>query len=147
VVHVWTALLTFVLALLFFRLVGFEDILFWSLLCGVFQLIPILGPSLIMFAIAAYAFAIGDTAQGVLCLAVGYPVVAFAPDVVFRSIMMGRRAKFSALLLLLGFIGGLVSLGAIGFILGPFVLVLLAEAAKFASERMREHNKEKAAQT
>lgn len=142
VIHVGTALLTFVVAVPFFWLAGFSDVFFWSLLCGVFQLIPVLGPSLIMFAIAAYAFATGDnTTQGILCLAVGYPVVALAPDIVFRSIMMSRQVKFSALLLLLGFVGGLVSMGAIGFIIGPFVLALLAESANFASERMREHNK------
>ena len=42
---------------------------------------------------------------------------------------------------LLGFVGGIVSLGIIGFVVGPFVLVLLAEALSFASEKMREHNR------
>lgn len=139
VVHVATAVITFVLALPFFALIGFKNILFWSLVCAIFQLIPIVGPSLIMFAIAAYAFAIGDSTGGILCLTVGYPVVAVVPDVVFRPIMMGRQAKLSALLLLLGFIGGLVSMGAIGFVLGPLALALLAESLRFASERMKAH--------
>ena len=140
VVHVGTALVTFVLALPFFALTGYtEHLIFWSLLCGIFQLVPVLGPSVIMFAIAAYAYATGDSRAGILCLAVGYPLVAVVPDWVFRPIMMGRRAKLSALLLLLGFIGGLVSMGAIGFVLGPLALTLLAEALSFASERMRAH--------
>ena len=140
VVHAGTAALTFVLALPFFALIGFSDhLIFWSILCGAFQLVPVLGPSMIMFSIAAYAFATGDSTAGVLCLTVGYPVVALVPDVVFRPIMMGRQARFSALLLLLGFIGGLASMGAIGFILGPLVLTLLAQSLGFASERMRAH--------
>ncbi len=140
VVHVATALLTFVLALPFFVLIGYtEHLIFWSLLCGIFQLVPLLGPSVIMFAIAAYAFATGDSTAGTLCLAVGYPFVAIVPDVVFRPIMMGRNVKLSALLLLLGFIGGIVSMGAIGFVLGPLVLTLLAVALGFASERMRAY--------
>lgn len=140
VVHVGTAVITFILALPFFALIGFSDILFWSLLCAVFQLVPVLGPSLIMFSIAAYAFATGNNTAGTLCLAVGYPVVAVVPDVVFRPIMMGRKVKLSALLLLLGFIGGLMSVGAIGFILGPLLLVMLSEALVLSSERLREHN-------
>lgn len=143
VVHVGTAVITFILALPFFALIGFSDILFWSLLCAVFQLVPVLGPSMIMFSIAAYAFATGDSTAGTLCLAVGYPVVAVVPDVVFRPIMMGRKVKLSALLLLLGFIGGLMSAGAIGFILGPLLLVMLSEALALASERLREHNEAK----
>ena len=94
---------------------------------------------MIMFAIAAYAFAKGDSTAGILCLTVGYPVVALVPDVIFRPIMMGRQARFSALLLLLGFIGGLASMGAIGFILGPLALTMLAQALGFASERMKAH--------
>ncbi len=140
VVHVGTAIITFILAIPFFALIGFSDIVFWSLLCAVFQLVPVLGPSLIMFSIAAYAFATGDSTAGTLCLAVGYPVVAVVPDVVFRPIMMGRKVKLSALLLLLGFIGGLMSAGAIGFIIGPLLLVMLSEALVLASERLREHN-------
>lgn len=140
--HVGTAVLTFVVALPLFWLIGLGDVIFWSLLCGVFQLIPVLGPSLIMFAIAAYTFATGDTTSGVLCLAVGYPVVALAPDIVFRGIMMSRGINVSALLLLLGFVGGIMSLGIIGFVVGPFVLALLAESLRLASEKMREHNRE-----
>jgi len=141
VVHVATAIVTFVLAVPFFWLIGFSNVFFWSLLCGVVQLIPLLGPSLIMFAIAIYAFATGNTTAGVLCLAVGYPVVAAAPDLVFRPVMMGRHSKLNPLLLLLGFVGGLMSLGAIGFMVGPLALALLAEALKLASEHLRAHNK------
>jgi predicted PurR-regulated permease PerM len=140
VVHVGTAVITFVLALPFFALIGYSDhLFFWSLLCCVFQLVPLLGPSIIMFSISAYAFATDDTTAGVLCLALGYPVVAVVPDVVFRPIMMGRGVKLSPLLLLLGFIGGVASMGAIGFVLGPLALTLLAESLEFASERMRSH--------
>jgi len=90
-----------------------------------------------MFAISAYTFSIGDPTAGILCLVVGYPVVSMLPDLVFRPVMMGREARINPLLMLLGFFGGMLSMGIIGFVLGPLALSLLCEALRFALEQMR----------
>ncbi len=137
VVHATTALITIILAIPFFYLIGYgNQVLFWSLLCGTFQLIPVLGPSLIMAAIAIYAFAQGDTATGVLVLFVGYPVVAALPDLVFRPLLLRGKMKVDASLLILGFFAGVVSMGMIGFVLGPLILKLLLEAMKMTHEKL-----------
>jgi len=135
VVHVATAVITVILALPFFQLIGYgQHLLFWSLLCGSFQLIPVLGPSLIMAAIAIYAFAQGDTTTGVLVLSVGYPVVAAVPDLVFRPLLLKGKMKMGAGTLILGFFAGIVSMGMIGFVLGPLLLKLLVESGKLTWE-------------
>ncbi|MGD8362010.1 MAG: AI-2E family transporter [Gemmatimonadota bacterium] len=137
VVHVVTAVITVALALPFFHLIGFGDqILFWSLLCGTFQLIPVLGPSLIMVAIGIYAFAQGDNTTGVLVLLIGYPVVAGTPDLVFRPLLLRSGMKVDASILILGFFAGVVSMGMIGFVLGPLILKLLIEAMKMTHEEL-----------
>jgi predicted PurR-regulated permease PerM len=137
VVHAATALITVVLAIPFFYLIGFgQHLLFWSFLCGSFQLIPVLGPSLIMFAIAIYAFARGESVTGILVLTVGYPVVAAVPDLIFRPLLLRSGMKMDAGILILGFFAGIVSLGMIGFVLGPLILKLLAEAFKLTRERL-----------
>lgn len=143
VVHLGTAVLTFILALPFFWLIGFhENLMFWSLLCGIFQLIPIIGPSLIMFSIAGYAFATGDTTNGILLLAVGYPVVSAFPDIVFRPLMMGREMKLNPLILILGFFGGIMSMGLIGFAIGPLLLKILIESFKVSSDLILKNNRD-----
>jgi predicted PurR-regulated permease PerM len=137
VVHVATALITVVLAFPFFHFIGFGDqVLFWSLLCGTFQLIPVLGPSLIMVAIAIFAFAQGDSNTGFVVLLVGYPVVAGLPDLVFRPLMLRSGMKVGASVLILGFFAGVVSMGMIGFILGPLILKLLLEALTLTQEKL-----------
>jgi predicted PurR-regulated permease PerM len=139
VVHVATAILTVILALPFFQIIGYgQHLLFWSLLCGSFQLIPVLGPSLIMVAIAIYAFAQGETTTGILILSVGYPVVAAVPDLVFRPLLLRSGMKMDAGILILGFFAGIVSMGMIGFVLGPLLLKLLVEALKLTREALSE---------
>ena len=139
VVHVATALITVVLAVPFFYLIGFgEHVLFWSFLCGSFQLVPVLGPSLIMVAIAIYGFSQGDPTTGLLVLFVGYPVVAALPDFFFRPFLLRTRMKIEAAVLILGFFAGIVSVGMIGFVLGPLMLKLLVEALRLTREELAE---------
>lgn len=137
VVHVTTAVITVILAVPFFYLIDFgEHVLFWSILCGSFQLVPILGPSLIMVAIAIYAFAQGDTTTGFLVLLLGYPVVGGLPDLFFRPLLMRSGMKIDAGILILGFFAGIVSMGMIGFVLGPLLLKLLVETFKLSGEEL-----------
>lgn len=137
VVHVATALITVVLAIPFFYLIGFGDhLFFWSFLCGSFQLVPVLGPSPIMVAIAIYALAQGDPTTGLLVLFVGYPVVAALPDFFFRPLLLRSRMKIEAALLILGFFTGIVTMGMIGFVLGPLILKLLVEALKLTRSEL-----------
>ena len=139
VVHVATAIITVVLALPFFHFIGYsQHLLFWSFLCGSFQLVPVLGPSLIMVAIAIYAFAQGETTTGILVLSVGYPVVAAIPDLVFRPLLLKSGMKMDAGILILGFFAGIVSMGMIGFVLGPLLLKLLVEAVKLTRETLSD---------
>lgn len=128
-VHVATAVVTVVLAVPFSWLIGFrEHLLFWSFLCGSFQLVPVLGPSLIMVAIAIYGFAQGDTTTGLLVVFVGYPVVAGFPDLVVRPFLLRKGMHISPAILIRGFFAGIVSMAMIGFVLGPLLLKLLVEA-------------------
>jgi len=137
VVHLATVLITVVLALPFFYFIGFrEHLLFWSFLCGAFQLIPVLGPSMIMIGISIFSFAQGDTVTGVVMLTVGYPIVGGLPDLLFRPLMLRTEMKMDAAILIIGFFAGIVSMGMIGFVLGPLILRLLVESLGLTREAL-----------
>jgi len=136
IVHVATAVITFLLALPFFWLLGYDHILFFSVMAGIFQLIPILGPSLIMLFIGIYALSIGDVRGAALAAFIGYPIVCAFPDIYFRPLMMGRRAAIHPVIMWIGFFGGLVTMGIIGFILGPLFLALAVAGYRIFIEEM-----------
>lgn len=125
VVHVATALITFFLALPFFYFLGYGHILFYSVMAAMFQLVPVIGPSLLMLFLGAFALSQGDVRGGLLVALVGYPVVCALPDIYFRPLMMGRRASIHPVIMWIGFFGGLAAMGIVGFILGPLFLALL----------------------
>ncbi|WP_165394843.1 AI-2E family transporter [Methanofollis fontis] len=124
VVHVATSVITFVLAIPFFYVLGYDHILFYALMAALFQLIPILGPSIIMLFLGAYALSLGDIRGAILVALIGYPIVCALPDLYFRPLMMGRRASIHPVIMWIGFFGGLAVMGIVGFVLGPLFLAL-----------------------
>ncbi len=125
VVHVATSVITFFLALPFFYALGYGHVLFYSVMAGAFQLVPVIGPSLIMLFLGIFALSTGDVRGAIFVALVGYPIVCALPDIYFRPLMMGRRASIHPVIMWIGFFGGLAVMGIIGFVLGPLFLALL----------------------
>lgn len=125
VVQVAIAVLTFFIAIPVFYLLGYGDILFYSFFAAFCELVPILGSSVAFLLIGAYALAIGDL-QGVLILFVlGYIVVSCMPEIFIRPVLVGRRVKINPVIMFVGIIGGILTMGLAGFVLGPVIVVLL----------------------
>ncbi|RXE56697.1 hypothetical protein ABH15_00490 [Methanoculleus taiwanensis] len=125
VLHVIVALVTFVLAVPFFAILGFGDVFFYAALAAIFQLIPAVGSLVLIVFLAVYALASGDYRALALLVFVGYPLLSALPDFFLRPILMGKRVDIHPVLVLIGFIGGLGVMGLIGFVLGPLFMALL----------------------
>ncbi|MEI6839764.1 MAG: AI-2E family transporter [Methanomicrobiales archaeon] len=125
VVQLIIVIVTFILALPFFYFLGFEHVLFFSSLAGLLKIVPILGPSILMAFLAVYAISISDMTALALLIFIGYPVVCAFLDLFIRPVLMGRRTCIHPVIMWIGFVGGLYTLGLVGFVLGPLTLVLL----------------------
>ena len=126
IVQIEIAVLTFFIAMPVFWLLGYGDILFYSFFAAFCELIPVLGSSLVFILVGMYALARGDM-QGVLILFfLGYIVVSLMPEVYIRPVIVGRRVKIHPVIMFIGIIGGLLTMGLAGFVLGPVIIVLLS---------------------
>jgi len=137
VVHVGIAALTFVIAIPFFWFLGYGNVLFYSFLCAFCELIPVLGSSIVFIFLGTYALSIGDI-NGVLFLFFfGYIGVSALPEIYVRPVLMGRRVRLHPLLMLIGFFGGVITMGMAGFVLGPVFIVLLFNGYKILIEERK----------
>ena len=127
VVLVAIAALTFVISIPVFWVLGYGHILFYSFLCAICELIPVLGSSVVFIFLGAYALSIGDITGVLILFFFGYICVAALPEIFVRPVLMGRRLKLHPLLMLIGFIGGIIALGMVGFVIGPVIIVLLMD--------------------
>ena len=136
VVQVAIAVLTFFIALPVFYLLGYGNILFYSFLAAFCELIPVLGSSTAFILVGAYALALDD-ARGVFILFFfGYLIVSCVPEIWVRPVLVGRRVKINPVIMFIGIIGGLLSMGLAGFVLGPVIIVLLITSFRiYASDR------------
>jgi predicted PurR-regulated permease PerM len=138
VVQIAIAVLTFFIAIPVFYLLGYGNILFYSFLAAFCELIPVLGSSVAFILIGAYALALGDT-RGVFILFVfGYLVVSCLPEIYVRPVLVGRRVKINPVIMFIGIIGGLLTMGLAGFVLGPLIIVLIITSYRMYFDEQKE---------
>ncbi|OUJ18341.1 putative PurR-regulated permease PerM [Methanonatronarchaeum thermophilum] len=134
VVQLSTAILTFFIGLPFFYLLGYEPFIFLSLIAGVLQFIPILGPSILIVGLALFEVLIGEVVSAAIVLALGLLLIAGLPDLVLRPYLADVETGLSPSQYFIGFIGGIITIGAIGIIVGPLVIAILIKTFEVISK-------------
>jgi predicted PurR-regulated permease PerM len=140
IVQIAIAVLTFFIAIPVFWLLGYGNIIFYSFFAAFCELIPIIGSSTAFILIGAYALALGDT-RGVLVLFfLGYLVVSLVPEVYVRPVLIGRRVRINPVIMFIGIIGGILTMGLAGFVLGPLIIVLVITSYRMYTEEKKERD-------
>jgi len=125
IVQIAIAVLTFFIALPVFYLLGYGNIIFYSFLAAFCELIPVLGSSVAFILIGTYALALGDTRGVFILFFLGYLIVSCVPEIYVRPVLVGRRVKIHPLIMFIGIISGILTMGLAGFVLGPVIIVLI----------------------
>jgi predicted PurR-regulated permease PerM len=129
-----TALGTFLIALPVFFAWGYSSPFALATVAAILQFIPVVGPSVLIAALVIGEFLAGDVVGAVGIGVVGGGLIAWLPDLAIRPRLARRTADLDGSLYFIGFVGGLLSLGAIGVIVGPLVVALLAETAGLVAD-------------
>lgn len=119
---------TFIVSLPVFFLLGYDIPVTLSFIAGVLQFLPIVGPSVLLGVLAIYQLTVGAVFEAVLVLVVGGVVIAWLPDILIRPRLARLTSKIPGTLYFIGFVGGLLTVGAVGIIAGPLAVALLVEA-------------------
>jgi predicted PurR-regulated permease PerM len=138
IVQVAIAILTFFISVPVFYLLGYGHIFFYSFLAAFCELIPILGSSVAFILIGAFAFALGDMRGVLILLILGYFVVSALPEISVRPVLVGRRVRIHPLIMFVGIIGGLLTMGLAGFVLGPLIIIFLIDGYRIWREDRRQ---------
>jgi predicted PurR-regulated permease PerM len=136
IVQIAIAILTFFIALPVFYLLGYGNIVFYSFLAAFCELIPILGSSVAFVLIGTYSLALGDTRGVFILFFLGYLIVSCVPEIYVRPVLVGRRVKIHPLIMFIGIISGILTMGLAGFVLGPVIIVLITTSYRmYVQER------------
>ncbi|MFC5971329.1 AI-2E family transporter [Halomarina salina] len=130
-----TAFGTGLVALVVFVVLGYESVFTLAIIAGLLQFIPVLGPS-VLVAILALVDLVGptpDPTRAVLVLVGGGVLIGAVPDAVIRPRLASWAADLPTSLYFIGFVGGILTVGAVGFIAGPLVVALVIEVVELLS--------------
>ncbi len=134
-----TAVGTFFVSVVVFALLGYDFPVALATVAAVLQFVPVLGPSLLLLLLAVYHLTLGQTVAAILVFLIGGFFVAFLPDVLIRPRLARRTANLPGSIYFVGFVGGLLSLGALGVIVGPLAVALVLESAALFSSELKEN--------
>jgi predicted PurR-regulated permease PerM len=129
-----TAAGTFAVALVLFGALGYGAPFTLAVIAAVLQFIPIVGPGVLIAVLAGVDLVTGVPTRAVLVAVLGAVFVGLAPDAIIRPRLASRAAHLPTSLYFIGFTGGLLTVGPIGFIAGPLVVALLVEAVELLSQ-------------
>ncbi|HLW49474.1 MAG TPA: AI-2E family transporter [Sphingobacteriaceae bacterium] len=104
-----------------FWIFGFNDALFWGVICAVLAFIPLLGPPLIFVPAAILALTQGDNVAGIGLLVYGF-VVVINIDNVLRLVIAKRIGDIHPIITVVGVIIGIPLFGVMGLVYGPLLL-------------------------
>lgn len=121
-----------------FALAGIPNPLLWGVVMAIFALVPAIGPGIVWLPASLILFATGDLSGGLIILIGGVVVVSLI-DNLLRPILVGRDLEMSDALIMLSIIGGIVTFGFNGLIIGPVIAALfIASWSLFEQEYRHE---------
>ena len=133
VVQAATAAATSVVAYAVFALLGYETALTLAIVAGVLQFVPVVGPSIVIVTLAIVDIMAGNVPRATTVLIVGLIVVGFLPDALIRPRLAAAAGELPMTLYFVGFVGGVLTIGPLGFVLGPLAVGLLVETVQLLS--------------
>ena len=101
--------------------VGVPAVGLWALAILVLAIAQ-LPPILILGPVAIYVFSIESTTVSVMFLT--WSILVSFSDMVLKPLLLGRGVEVPMLVILLGAIGGMITMGIIGLFLGAVILTL-----------------------
>jgi hypothetical protein len=105
-------------------------------IAGMLQFIPIVGPSVLVLAMAAGDLIVENPTRAATVTVLGLVFIAYLPDPMVRPRLARRTADLPGSLYFIGFTGGLFTIGVVGVIAGPLLVALLAECVELLGEEM-----------
>jgi len=136
IVSVEVAILSFLLSLPIYYLLGYPAVVTLALMTGLAVFIPIFGPLVVMVFLILYNLATGNIPGVLIALFIIYPIVFWIPASYIRPKLMGKRVSIHPVLMMIGIIGGISVMGVIGLILGPLFIALLVSSYQILIDQL-----------
>src|SRR5579871_6912925 len=126
-----------VLAGIAFWLLGIPNTMLWTVVTGIFAVLPAVGTSFVWIPIAIYLGFSGQWGKAALLTAWGTFVVSSIDNFLY-PVLVGSKLRQHTVAILLAILGGVVIFGLSGVILGPLAFTIASTLIDFWRRRNNE---------
>ena len=106
-----------------FWVLGMHAPVLWGVVMALLSMLPAVGAAVIWFPVGIYLLATGSVWQGIVLLAFGAGVIGLV-DNVLRPYLVGKDTRMPDYVVLISTLGGIVTFGISGFVLGPLIAAM-----------------------
>jgi predicted PurR-regulated permease PerM len=134
-----TAIVQGILVGIGFAISGMPSPVVFGVLAGILALLPAGGAAIVWIPAVLYLAAVGH--WGMMTFMLIWGVIVSTSDNFLRPILVSRYAPVSAFMVFVGVVGGIAAFGAIGIVVGPVFLALVAAILEYFDEKIIAPNK------
>ena len=124
------AIITGFLSVIVFSILGIGNPFIMGVLLAVFDFIPLIGPWTIFVGLFLWYTLQGDVVYGIQVAAICYLSISLVPELYIRPKIAGTISNVHPAVMLVGILGGLISMGAVGVLAGPLILGVIVVTIK-----------------
>jgi predicted PurR-regulated permease PerM len=122
-----------------FLIFGFDDPLFWGVICIFLGFVPLIGAPLVFVPAGLIAISNGDTFSGIGIMIWGFGLVTNIDNVI-RIFISKMLANEHPLIILMGVMIGIPIFGIMGLVIGPLLLSWFLLMVKIYEEQKADEN-------
>ncbi|HWQ19334.1 MAG TPA: AI-2E family transporter [Methanotrichaceae archaeon] len=120
-IHFFVAMVSALLAMLGFFLMGISYPIMWGIILGFFALLPELGPASLFIPMSLYYLILGDITRALEIFIYGEVFLIFIPEYILRPRLVMIGASVHPVITILAFTAPIFVIGPSGVIIGPAI--------------------------
>jgi predicted PurR-regulated permease PerM len=121
-----------------FAILGIQGAVLWGVIMAILAFIPVVGISIVYIPFSVILLIADKPKKAVVLFAI-LAVVSAVVEYWLKPLLVGRRAQMHTLLVFLSLIGGAITFGVVGLLLGPLMMTALLTIVEIYRERYRPY--------
>ena len=128
--YLFKAILTGVISVVVFSILGIGNPVVMGVVVAVFDFIPLIGPWTVFVGLFLWYALQGQFTYAVEVAGFCYVTISLIPELYIRPKIAGTISHVHPMVMLIGILGGIMSLGPIGVVAGPLILGVIVVIIK-----------------
>jgi len=116
---------------------GLQNVMLWSLITGLFSMIPLIGAAAVWVVGVIYLATTAHWGKALFLLVYGTGVISMADNIV-RPLVLSGRVKLNTLLIFFSLLGGVQAFGIVGLFVGPIIVSVTTALVGMLAKQRRE---------